>query len=138
MELETRTDEIADGIYRFCTHAGIPFNQYLVLADQPLLFHTGPRGIFPSVSAAVASVMPLEKLRWIGFGHVESDECGSMNEWLKVAPDATVVHTEIGCMVSVNDLADRLPRPLADGEVLDLGNRRVRMLATPHVPHGWD
>jgi flavorubredoxin len=99
---------------------------------------TLPRPLFPPVSEAAARVVPLERLRWITFGHVESDECGSMNDWLAAAPRAEVAHTVVGCMVSVNDLADRPPRPVADGEVLDLGGRRVRHLDTPHVPHGWD
>ena len=139
--METRTDEIADGIYRFSTFvpdAGIAFNQFLVDADEPLLFHTGMRALFPLVSAALGAVMPVERLRWISFGHYEADECGAMNEWMAVAPDAQVAHTAIGVMVSVADQASRAPRPLADGEVIDLGGKRVRHLSTPHVPHGWD
>ena len=139
--METRTDEIADGIFRFSTFvpdAGLAFNQFLVDADEPLLFHTGMRALFPLVSAAVATVMPLERLRWISFGHYEADECGAMNEWLAAAPRAQVAHTAVGVMVSVADQASREPRALADGEVLDLGTKRVRHLSTPHVPHGWD
>jgi flavorubredoxin len=143
--VETQTDEIAPGIFRFSTFvaqvappAGFTFNQLLILADQPMLYHCGGRGMFPLVSAAVARVMPLERLRWIGFGHVESDECGSMNQWLAAAPQAQVVHGQTACGVSLNDLADRPPRPLDDGEVLDLGGKRVRWRDTPHVPHGWE
>jgi flavorubredoxin len=143
--METRCDEIADGIYRLSTYvpevappAGFTFNQFLIRADQPLLFHTGPRGMFPLVSAAVAKLMPLDALRWISFGHVESDECGAMNQWLAVAPNAQVLFNPLGCMVSLNDLADRPPVPLPDGETLDLGGKRVRLIATPHVPHGWE
>lgn len=139
--METRTDEIADGIYRFSTfvpEAGIVFNQFLVVAEEPLLFHTGMRALFPLVSEAVARVTPVEALRWISFGHYEADECGAMNDWMGVAPRAEVAHTALGVMVSVADQANRPPRPLADGEVIDLGGRRVRHLATPHVPHGWD
>jgi flavorubredoxin len=143
--VETQTDEIAPGIFRFSTFvaqvappAGFTFNQFLILADQPMLYHCGGRGMFPLVSAAVARVMPLERLRWIGFGHVESDECGSMNQWLAAAPQAQVVHGQTACGVSLNDLADRPPRPLDDGEVLDLGGKRVRWRDTPHVPHGWE
>ena len=139
--METRTDEIADGIYRFSTFvpdAGIAFNQFLVDADEPLLFHTGMRALFPLVSAAVATVMPVERLRWISFGHYEADECGAMNEWMALAPNAQVAHTALGVMVSVADQASREPRPLADGEVIDLGGKRMRHLSTPHVPHGWD
>jgi flavorubredoxin len=143
--METRVGEIADGIYRLSTFvpeiappAGFTFNQFLIDADEPLLFHCGPRAMFSSVSAAVAEVLPPDRLRWIAFGHVESDECGSMNAWLAAAPRAVVAHGAIGCMVSLNDLADRPPRALADGEVIDLGGKRVRHLDTPHVPHGWE
>ena len=139
--METKTDEIADGIYRFSTfipEVGIPFNQYLVTADEPLLFHTGMKGLFPLVSDAVSRVMPLDQLRWISFGHYEADECGAMNDWMTVAPNAQVAHTALGVMVSVADQAIRPPRGLADGEVIDLGGKRVRHLATPHVPHAWD
>jgi len=143
--MSTTVDEIADGIYRLSTWvpeiappAGFTFNQFLVDADEPLLFHTGPWAMFPLVSEAVGRVLPVERLRWITFGHVEADECGSMNQWLAAAPRAQVAHGMIGCMVSLNDLADRPPRPLADGEVLDLGGKRVRHLDTPHVPHAWE
>jgi flavorubredoxin len=142
--MQTTVDEIADGIYRISTcipdvaPGGFTFNQFLVTADEPLLFHTGPRGMFPLVAEAVAKVTPVESLRWITFGHVESDECGSMNMWLTAAPDSQVAHGALGCMVSLNDLCDRPPRPLEDGEVLDLGGKRVRQIPTPHVPHGWE
>ena len=143
--METKVDEIADGIYRLSTWvadiappAGFAFNQFLVVADEPLLFHTGPRSMFPLVTEAVGDIVPVDRLRWITFGHIESDECGSMNEWLAAAPRAEVAHGMIGCMVSLNDLADRPPRALADGEVIDLGGKRVRHLDTPHVPHGWE
>ena len=137
-------DEINDGIYRISTWVpeispeGFTFNQFLVTADEPLLFHTGPRGMFPLVAEAVALVAPVESLRWISFGHVEADECGSMNMWLAAAPDSQVAFGALGCMVSLNDLCDRAPRPLADGEVLDLGGKRIRQISTPHVPHGWE
>jgi flavorubredoxin len=138
-------DEIADGIYRISTWlpevappAGFTMNQFLVTGEEPLLFHTGPRAMFPLVAEAVATVVPVESLRWISFGHVESDECGSMNTWLATAPLATVTHGALGCDISLNDLCDRPPRPLEDGEVLDLGGKRVRWLGTPHVPHGWE
>ena len=142
--MQTRIDEIASKIYRlssliadFPPH-GFTFNQYLIDADEPLLFHCGGRGLFALISEAAARIMPLKKLRWISFGHVESDECGSMNQWLAAAPLAQVVHGTIACMVSLNDLADRLPRPLANGEVIDLGGKRVRYIDTPHVPHAWE
>ena len=142
--METRVHEIAEGVYRLSTFVpavtpdGFTFNQFLIEADEPMLFHTGMRGLFPAVSAAVARVMPVERLRWIGFGHVEADECGAMNAWLAAAPNAQVAYGQLGCDVSLNDLADRPPRALADGEVLDLGGKRMRWLDTPHVPHGWE
>jgi flavorubredoxin len=143
--METTIDEIADGIYRLSTWvsevappAGFTFNQFLIAADEPLLFHTGARAMFPLVSEAVSRIVPVHQLRWITFGHVESDECGAMNEFLAAAPRAEVAHGAVGCMVSLNDLADRPPRPLADGEVIDLGGKRVRHIDTPHVPHAWE
>ena len=142
--METNTHEIADGIFRFSTFVpditpeGFTFNQFLITADEPLLFHTGPRAMFPLVSAAVSKVVPIENLRWITFGHVEADECGSMNQWLAAAPRSEVAHGEVGVMVSLNDLADRPPRALHDGEVLDLGGKRMRHIDTPHVPHAWE
>jgi len=142
--MSTRTTEIADGIFRFSTYVpeitpdGFTFNQFLLRADEPLLFHTGPRAMFGPVSEAVSKVVPLDRLRWITFGHVEADECGSMNQWLAAAPRSEVAHGGVGVMVSLNDLADRPPRALQDGEVIDLGGKRVRHLDTPHVPHGWE
>ncbi len=144
--METRIDEIAGGIFRLSTFvpeiappAGFTFNQFLVLGEEPLLFHTGHRKMFPLVRAAVARLIPPEKLRWIAFGHYEADECGAMNEWLAVAPQAEVAHGQTGVLVSLNDMADRPPRILRDGETIDLGNgKRVRFLDTPHIPHGWD
>jgi len=139
--METKVDEIADGVYRLSTfveESGLLFNQFLLDADQPLLFHTGLRGLFPLVSEAAARVVPHDRLRWISFGHFEADECGAMNSWLAAAPNAEIAHTTLGVLVSVADVADRPPRGLADGEVLDLGGKRVQHLATPHVPHGWD
>jgi flavorubredoxin len=142
---ETRTAEIADGIFRFSTYvaevaapAGFTFNQFLIVAEEPLLFHTGPRAMFPLVRDALARVVPVDSVRWITFGHVESDECGSMNDWLAAAPHAEVAHGATGCLVSINDLADRPPRVLADGEILDIGGKQVQHLDTPHVPHNWE
>jgi flavorubredoxin len=139
--METRLTEVAFGIHQLTTHVAemnFGFNQYLVAGEESLLFHTGPRRMFPLVSEAVARVMLASELRWISFGHVEADESGSMNDWLSVAPHATVAQSVTGCMVSLNDLADRTPRPLADGEVIDLGGHRLRWIDTPHVPHGWE
>ncbi|MCU1492284.1 MAG: fold metallo-hydrolase [Acidimicrobiaceae bacterium] len=142
--METNVTEIADRIYRLSTFVpeigptGFTFNQFLIDADQPLLFHTGPRAMFDSVSSVVSSLMPLDRLGWVTFGHLEADECGAMNQWLAAAPQAQVAHTVVGCMTSIADLADRPPRPLQDGQVLDLGGKQVRSIDTPHVPHGWD
>lgn len=142
--METKIDEIADGIFRLSTFTpdlppdGFTFNQYLIKAEQPLLFHCGGRALFPLVSKAAKKVLPLNTIRWISFGHVESDECGSMNQWLSVAPKAVIAHGAVACMVSLNDLADRAPRVLANNEVLDLGGKRVRYIDTPHVPHAWE
>lgn len=143
--MNTRIDEIADGIYRLSTlvpevaaPAGFQFNQFLLKADEPLLFHCGQRFLFDSIRAAVGRLVPVDKLRWLSFSHYEADECGSMNLWQEAAPRAQVAHGQLGCDVSLNDASLRAPRALADGEVIDLGGRRVRYLATPHVPHGWD
>lgn len=143
--MNTKINQVTEGIYRFSTlvpeiaaPAGFTFNQYLIDAKEPLLFHCGPRMMFPLISAALATIMPIEKLRWIAFGHVEADECGSMNLWLAAAPQSQIVHGQTACMVSLNDLADRPPRALANGEILDIGGRRVRYIDTPHVPHAWE
>ncbi len=138
-----RVDEIADGIYRISTPVtvipgGFSFNQYLVADEEPLLFHTGPRRLFPGVRDAVARVLPPSTLRYVAFGHVESDECGSLNDWLALAPRAVPVCSGVAAMVSVSDLADRPPRALADGETLALGRHRVTWLDAPHVPHAWE
>src|SRR4051794_74015 len=142
--METTIDEIADSIYRISTFVpevspvGFTFNQFLVVDDEPLIFHAGARGMYPLVAEAVARVLPAEAVQWISFGHVESDEGGAMNMWLAGAPGAQVVHGALACDVSLNDMCDRPPRPLADGEVLELGHKRVRWIDTPHVPHGWE
>ena len=144
--LETRIDEIAAGIYRLSTFvpeiaapAGFTYNGFVVLGDEPRLFHTGVGRHFELLHAAVGRVLPPERLRWITFGHYEADECGAMNDWLAIAPRAMVAHGRTGCLVSINDIADRAPRVLADGETIELGGgRRIRYLDTPHIPHGWD
>lgn len=139
--METRVTEVADGVHQLTTHVAemdLGFNQYLIHGEESMLFHTGMRGLFPLVCGAISRVLPVTTLRWLAFGHVEADECGSMNEFLAAAPHATVTQGVTGCMVSINDLADRAPRPLATGEVLDIGSHRMRWIDTPHVPHGWE
>lgn len=140
----TRVHEVADGIYRINTPIDFPdgtafsFNQYLVLDDEPLLFHTGPRRMFPLVRQAIEAVVPVVRLRYVAFSHFESDECGSLNDLLQVAPTAVPVCGQVAAMVSVNDVADRPARALADGETLTLGRHALRWLDTPHLPHGWE
>jgi flavorubredoxin len=141
----TNIQEIADGIFRINTPIDLPggpgafsFNQYLVVDDAPLLFHTGQRGLFPLTSEAVSAVLPLEKLRYIGLSHFEADECGALNQFLAAAPNAVPICGQVAAMVSINDFADRAPRALADGENLELGTHRVRWFDTPHVPHSWE
>lgn len=140
----TNVHEVAEGIYRINTPvvtegtAGFSFNQYLIVDDESLLFHTGPRKMFPLIREAVASVLPVERLRYIAFSHVEADECGSLNEWLDAASQSVPLCGTVAAMVSVSDLADRAPRALADGELLPLGKHTVRWLDAPHLPHAWD
>ena len=140
----TNVHEIADGIFRINTPVPLPdgttfsFNQYLIDDDEPLLFHTGLRQLFPLVQEAVASVLPVARLRHVAFSHVEADECGSLNQWLAAAPQATPLCGTVAAIVSIGDLADRPPRALADGELLPLGRHAVQWFDTPHVPHGWE
>jgi flavorubredoxin len=140
----TNVHEVADGIYRINTPVeiagagGFSFNQYLINDDEPLLFHTGPRKMFALVREAVASIIPVESIRHIGFSHVEADECGSLNEWLQSAPQSVPLCGTVAATVSVDDLADRAPRALADGEILSLGQHSVRWFDTPHLPHAWE
>jgi flavorubredoxin len=144
METKTHVDEVAAGIYRLSTYSdavagGFTFNQFLVVGEDALLFHTGLGHLYPTVSVAAASVLPLERLRWVSFGHWEADESGALNRWLAAAPSAELAVGALGVLISGGDQVDRPPRsPLADGEVLDLGGKRVRWIDTPHVPHGWD
>ncbi len=143
--METRIDEIAPDIFRLSTHveevappAGFTFNQFVVRGDEPFLFHTGMRALFPLVSDAVGRVLGgVDRLRWISFAHVEADECGAMNAFLAAAPDAQVIHGPLACMVSLNDLADR-PPVVAGDDPLDIGGHQMRFVATPHVPHNWE
>jgi flavorubredoxin len=139
----TNIQEVASGIYRINTPVVMPvggfsFNQYLIVDDEPLIFHTGPRKMFPLVHEAVASVLPPARLRHIAFSHVEADECGSLNEWLAATPRSTPLCGTVAAMVSIEDLADRPPRAIADGELLSLGEHAVRWFDTPHLPHAWE
>ncbi len=140
----TTIDEITDGIYRIFTPVDIPgaggfsFNQYLIVDDEPLLFHIGMRRLFPQVSEAVARVIPVERLRWLALSHFEADECGALNQFLAAAPRAEPLCGRVAAMVSIGDFADRPPRALGDGETIALGRHRLQWLDTPHLPHAWE
>jgi flavorubredoxin len=141
--METSVDEIAPDIYRSSTRIpsiiddGFTFNQFLLAGDEPFLFHCGQRQLFPLVSEAINRVMPVEKLRWISFGHLEADECGAMNMFLDAAPNAEVIHGALACMLSLIDMCDRAPVQAAE-ESHDTGGHRLRFIPTPHVPHNWE
>ena len=143
----TRIDEVAAGIYRISTPVppsataipgGFSFNQYLVADDEPLLFHTGKRSTFGLTREAVATVLPVEQLRWIALSHYEADECGALGEFLAAAPRATPVCSVVAAFTSVDDQAARPPRPLKDGDALTLGEHRLRWVDAPHLPHAWE
>ncbi len=138
----TNVHEVVDGIFRISTPVdvagGFTFNQYLIVDDEPLLFHAGPRKMFPLVYEAVGSITSVKDLRYIAFSHFEADECGSLNEWLAVAPKASPVCSQVAAMVSINDVADRAPIAMAEGDTLSLGKHTVKWLDAPHLPHGWE
>ncbi|MDO9217820.1 MAG: MBL fold metallo-hydrolase [Lacisediminimonas sp.] len=139
----TNIQEVAAGIFRINIPSdkmpgGFSFNQYLIVDDEPLLFHTGHRKTFSLVREAVAHVMPVERLRYVGFGHIEADECGSLNEWLAIAPQAAPLCGSLAARVTINDMADRPARGMADGEVISLGAHSVKWLDAAHLPHGWE
>jgi flavorubredoxin len=143
--MNTQIDKVAGNIHRISTYVpegppgGITFNQFLVVGKETLLVHTGMARLFPAVRDAVASVVDPARIRWISSTNASRpDEYGSVNEWLSVAPKAQVAHGRVGCFVCLMDVASRPPRPLADGEVLDLGGSTVRWLDTPHVPGPWE
>lgn len=146
--MEPRIDEIAEGIWRISTFVpdvppvGFTFNQFVLDGEEPLLYHTGMRSLFPLVSAAVDQVVGLDRLRWIAFSHLEADESGAMNDFLAVAPHAQVAHAPTGVMLSVADQADRPPHTWLPDAPLDIGghrlSRRVHVRETPHVPHNWE
>ena len=141
---ETNLHEVAPGIYRINTPIRVTdgpdfnFNQYIVVDDEPLLFHTGPKRMFPLVAEAIGKLLPIEQLRYVAFSHFEADECGSLNDFLAAAPNAVAVASQVAAMVSVNDIAIRTPRPMADGEVLRTGRHAFKWLDAPHVPHAWE
>lgn len=133
--------EIAPDVYRFSIYVpeiNLQFNHFLVKDDEPLLFHTGSRAMFPAVREMMAMVIDPSKLRWIGFSHFETDECGALNNWLKIAPHATPVHGMLGCLVNLNDFSDRAPRMLNADDRLSTGRYKFRFVHTPQLPHGWD
>ena len=133
--------EIAPDVFRislFARDIGLQFNYFLVRDDQPLLFTTGYRATFPALWEAVARVLDPARIRWVGFSHFESDECGAMNLWLDAAPHAQPVCGLVSALVNINDFANRPPRGLTDGEVLDTGKYRFRYCSTAQLPHGWD
>jgi flavorubredoxin len=140
----TNLHEVAPGIYRINTPVALPngagfnFNQYLAVDDEPLVFHTGPKQMFPLVAEAIGKLVPLEKLRYVAFSHYEADESGSLNDFLALAPAAVAVCSQVAAMVSVNDVALRAARAMADGEVLRTGRRAFKWLDAPHVPHAWE
>jgi flavorubredoxin len=141
--METTVNEVGPGIFRLSTHVpgitehGFTFNQFLLTGDEPFLFHCGQRQLFGTVSEAINRVVPLEKLRWISFGHLEADECGAMNLLLDAAPNAEVIHGGLACMLSLVDMCDR-PPVVAPTDALDIGGHQLRFIATPHVPHNWE
>ena len=136
-----RIDEVAPDLYRISVYVpqfDLQFNHFLVRDDEPLLFHTGMRGMFPAVREAVAALIPPESLRWISWSHFEVDECGALNAWLAIAPKALPVCGELGAMINIGDFSNRPPRALKPEEILETGRHRFRFVPTPHLPHGWD
>lgn len=142
--MDTSVDEIAPNIFRLSTwipaitEHGFTFNQFLLTGDEPFLFHTGTRQLFPSVSEAISRVVPIETLRWISFGHLEADECGSVNMMLAAAPNAEVIHGPLAIMLSLADMCDRMPVVAPEDGVHDIGGHRLRFIGTPHIPHNWE
>jgi flavorubredoxin len=137
----TNITEIAPDVFRISTfipEANLQFVQFLVRDEEPLLFHTGMKGLFPIVREAVGKIIPPETIKWIGFSHFEADECGALNEWQQVAPDATPVCSFVGKVVSIDDFALRPARALENGETFSTGKYNFRFLQTPHVPHCWE
>jgi flavorubredoxin len=139
--MTARIDEVASDVYRISLYVpdfDLQFNHFLVKDDEPLLFHTGRRGMFPMVRDAVSTLIDPTDIRWISWSHFEVDECGALNEWLSIAPGATPVCGELGAMINIADFSNRPPRGLGRDAVLETGRHRFRFIPTPHLPHGWD
>ncbi|PRY10666.1 metallo-beta-lactamase superfamily protein [Pontibacter ummariensis] len=137
----TNINEIAPDLYRISVYVpdfDMQFNHFLILDEEPLLYHTGMRSMFPLLKEALAKVVAPEKLRWIGFSHFEVDECGSLNDWLQIAPHAQGVCSEVGAIVNMSDFAIRPAKGLTRADVLTTGKYSYRFIPTPHLPHGWD
>ncbi|BAY10126.1 MBL fold metallo-hydrolase [Calothrix sp. NIES-2098] len=137
----TNITEIAPDIYRISTYEpkiDMQFIQFLVKDEEPLLFHTGLKGMFPLVQEAVAKIIDPSQIRWISFSHFEADECGSLNEWLTIAPNAQTVCSQLAALVSVDDFAIRPSKTLEHNQVLNTGKYNFQFQQTPQVPHGWD
>ncbi|HEV7643413.1 MAG TPA: hypothetical protein VGO50_05655 [Pyrinomonadaceae bacterium] len=137
----TQITEIAPDVFKISTfipEADLEFSQFLVRDDEPLLFHTGMKALFPTVREAVAKLIPVETLKWISFSHFEADECGSLPEWQQIAPEATAVCSFVGKVVSVDDYSPRPARAMMNGETFSTGKYTFRFLQTPHVPHCWE
>ncbi len=138
---KTRITEIAADHYVISIYVrefNLRFNHFLIKDEEPLLFHAGMKQMFPLMRDAVARIIDPATLRWISFSHFEADECGALNEWLAIAPQAAPVCGLVGAAVSVNDFSMRPARVLAHDEILKIGRYRLRFRRTPHVPHNWE
>lgn len=136
-----KVSEIATDVYRisvFVQEINLQFNHFLIKDDEPMLYHAGLKQMFPMVLEAVSKIIPPSQLRWIGFSHFEVDECGALNEWLQVAPNAKAVCSEAGAIVNMADFAIRPAHAMAGNDVLNTGKYSYRFIRTPHLPHGWD
>lgn len=133
--------EIAPDVYRisvFVKDFNLQFNHFIIKDDEPMLYHAGMRQMFPVVLEAVKKIIDPSKLMWIGFSHFEVDECGALNEWLQVAPNAKAVCSEAGAIVNMSDFAIRPAYAMPSNAVLNTGKHTYRFIRTPHLPHGWD
>ena len=136
-----KINEIAPDLYRisiFAPQFNIQFNHFLIKDDEPLLYHAGLQGMFPLLQEAVKTLIDPAKIRWVGFSHYEVDECGALNNWLQVAPNAQAVCSEVGAIINMSDFAIRPSKPLRHNETFSTGKYSYRFIRTPHLPHGWD